>query len=84
MSNRHEVLLPQNEGRRVSVYSKDILMPNTKLTLIYNIIKVKRSDTLIEEQTISVYLQSAPLGLPALFCNKHGKYKNKDPSIKLF
>ncbi|MEQ2188500.1 hypothetical protein GOODEAATRI_015736 [Goodea atripinnis] len=58
-------------------------MPNTILTLIYNIIKVKRGDTLNVVQTIS-YVQSAPPGLLVFFCNKHGKYKNKDPGIKLF
>ncbi len=58
-------------------------MPNTILTLMYNIIKVKRRDTLNEVQTMSLCTISSA-GLPVVFHIKHSKYKNKNPSNKLF
>lgn len=59
----------------VSVYWNNSLMPNTILTLMYNIIKVKRRDTLNEVQTMSLYSISSS-GLSVVFHIKHSKYKN--------
>lgn len=56
-----------------SVYLKDSLMPNTILTLMYNIIKVKRRDTLNEVQTMSLCTINSA-GLPVVFHIKHSKY----------
>lgn len=67
---------------RASVYLKDSLMSNI-LTLMYNTVKVKRRDTLNEVQIMSLCTTSST-GLPVVFHIKHGKYKNKNPSIKLF
>lgn len=66
----------------VCVYLKD-LIPNTVLTLIYNIIKVKRRDKLNKVQTMSLCTISSA-GLPVWILIKHRKYKNKSPGIKLF
>lgn len=74
----------RNEERsEESVYLKDSLMSNIILTLMYNIVKVKRRDTLNEVQTMSLCTTSSA-GLPVAFHIKHGKYKNKNPSTKLF
>lgn len=66
----------------VCIYLKD-LMPNTVLTLIYNIIKVKRRDKLNKVQTMSLYTISSA-GLPVPIHIKHRKYKNKSPGNKRF
>lgn len=67
----------------VSVYSKDSLMPNTILTLMYNIIKVKRRDTL-KQGTNDVFMYNQLPGTSCGFHIKHSKYKNKNSSNKLF
>ena len=70
INGRRNVERNSNKKRKwsaeFSVYSKKILMPNTILTLMYNIVKVKRSNTLNKIQTMSVCTINSP-ELPVLF-----------------
>jgi len=66
MSNSWNSNKKRKWSAEFSVYSKKILMPNTILTLMYNIVKVKRSNTLNKIQTMSVCTINSP-ELPVLF-----------------
>lgn len=60
----HTNTMSEMKEEMVSVYSKDSLMPNTILTLMYNIIKVKRRDTL-KQGTNDVFMYNQ---LPGTSC----------------